>query len=94
MFDGFTRRGDAEPELVAYGLAGKYIVYSLEGLPERAQEALLQLWPLRERLAGYDRQMTFRVAQLVRRTERRESQEKRRELDALLQRHLPRPETP
>ncbi len=94
VFDGFTRRGDAEPELVAYGLAGKYIVYTLEGLPERAQEALLQLWPLRERLAGYDRQMTFRVAQLVRRTERRESQEKRRELDALLQRHLPRPETP
>ncbi|MDH3717052.1 MAG: serine/threonine protein kinase [Planctomycetota bacterium] len=88
VFDDFTRAGDAEPELLAYGLAGKYVVYTLEGLPDRAKGILIELWPLRERLARYDRQMTVRVAELVRRTQQLDDQEKHRELDALLERHL------
>ncbi|MGB6044247.1 MAG: serine/threonine-protein kinase [Pirellulales bacterium] len=88
IFEDFTQMGDAKPEALAYGLAGKYVVYTLDGLPDRAKTVLQQLWPMLEVLARYDRQMTVRVRELVRRTQQLDDQEMHRELDALLERHL------
>ncbi|NIL98149.1 MAG: hypothetical protein GTO53_10030, partial [Planctomycetales bacterium] len=88
VFQQLARAGEAEPGLRAYGLAGQYVVYTLEGLPDRAKSVLLQLWPLRERLARYDRQMAVRVAQLASRSQQLEDQAKQQELDAFLSRHV------
>jgi hypothetical protein len=90
LFDEFVRYGDAESEFRSYGLAGQYVVYVLDEQTERAKECFVELWPLRENLARFDRQMLLRAAELARATKQLQDRDKNRELDALLERYIER----
>jgi serine/threonine-protein kinase len=57
---------DPEPEFRAYGLAGQYVIYSIQGKTPLAAVRLHELLPLRKRLEAFDPAMTRLVLERLR----------------------------
>jgi serine/threonine-protein kinase len=89
LFEDFERLGESEPEYMAYGLAGQYVVLALQRTePERAAAKFAQWWPLREKLQEFDARLARQVYELARRNQQLLDRDKDEEIDRWLQRHL------
>jgi serine/threonine-protein kinase len=88
IFDGFVRLGESEPEYLAYGLAGQFVILSLDGEKELAANKLAQWWPHRNKLQQFDPRLTRQVYQLARKNHQLLDQEREREIDEWLKSHL------
>lgn len=89
LFEGFERLGESEPEYMAYGLAGQYVVLALQRTePEKAAAKFAEWWPLRDKLQEFDARLTRQVYQLARRNQQHFDRAKDEEIDRWLERHL------
>ncbi|MEE2707786.1 MAG: serine/threonine-protein kinase [Planctomycetota bacterium] len=91
IFEEFEHLGESEPEYLAYGLAGQFVILSLDGEKSMAAKKLTQLWPHRNKLQQFDPSLTRQVYQLARKNYQLHDQAKDRELDDWLKSHLNNP---
>jgi len=80
IFDDFAKLAETEREYVVYGLAGQYVIRTLDHEPDSAASVLERLWPRRDVLERYDRGMLRRVYELLQKHGRAADQDKQAEI--------------
>ena len=84
IFDDFAGAGETDENYLAYGLAGQYVIMTLDQEHDSAANVLQRLWPVRNVLKGFDPGMLRRVYELILKNDRPADRDKQAEIDKWL----------